>query len=113
LSILDPGSKKRAKKERGEKKLFCPPFFVATNITKLKIILLLNWKRKKFRPIYKEFKKILTKKLSLSSQIYRFGIRDPENPIPDPGAGVKKAQDPDPQLCFWPILLLMLQFVAI
>jgi hypothetical protein len=41
--------------------------------------------------------KILPKKLSLSSQKYRFGIRDPRSgirkkPIPDPG--VKKAPDP-------------------
>ncbi len=34
--------------------------------------------------------------MSLSSQKYRFGIRDPENlfRIPDPGPGVKKAPDP-------------------
>jgi hypothetical protein len=30
--------------------------------------------------------------LSLSSQNYGFGIRDPEKPIPDPGG--KKAPDP-------------------
>jgi hypothetical protein len=38
--IPDP---KTATKERGEKKLVVLPVFVATNITKLKIILLLNW----------------------------------------------------------------------
>jgi hypothetical protein len=37
--ILDP---KTATKERGEN-FFVIPFFVATNITKLKIILFLNW----------------------------------------------------------------------
>jgi hypothetical protein len=39
--VADPGSKK-ATKERGEKKC-CPTFFVATNITKLKINSFLNW----------------------------------------------------------------------
>jgi hypothetical protein len=39
--IPDPGSK-TATKERGEKKIFVIPFYVATNITKLKIILVLK-----------------------------------------------------------------------
>ncbi len=38
---------KIATKERGEKKIVVLPFFVATKITKLKIILILNWLRKK------------------------------------------------------------------
>jgi hypothetical protein len=50
LSILDP---KTATKERGGKK-FVLPFFVGTKITKLKIILILNWWRKKCGPIFKE-----------------------------------------------------------
>jgi hypothetical protein len=45
---------KTATKERGEKKFVVLPFFVATNITKLKIILIFNWHTKKFGPIYKE-----------------------------------------------------------
>jgi hypothetical protein len=38
--IPDP---KIATKERGGKKICCPPFFGPTNITKFKIILFLNW----------------------------------------------------------------------
>jgi hypothetical protein len=38
----DPGSKTETKK-RGEKKIVVLPFFVATKITKFKIILILNW----------------------------------------------------------------------
>jgi hypothetical protein len=59
LRIRDvyPGSRtpdpKTATKERGEK-ICCPTFFVTTKITKLKIILMLNWWRKKFGPVYKE-----------------------------------------------------------
>jgi hypothetical protein len=43
--ILDP---KTATKE----KICYPTFFVAPNITKLKLILFLNWPRKKLGPIY-------------------------------------------------------------
>jgi hypothetical protein len=51
MFIPDPGSDffpsripdpTTAKKEKGEKSVVLP-FFVATNITKLKIILFLNW----------------------------------------------------------------------
>ncbi len=51
--ISDPGSKNSNKRE-GWKKIVVLPFFVATKIPKLKIILILNWLRKKFGPIYKE-----------------------------------------------------------
>jgi hypothetical protein len=73
------------------------PFYVATNFTKLYISLVLKCRRKKFGPIFKEFYNFLPKKLSLSSQKYGFGIRDPRSGknlfrIPDPG--VKKAPDP-------------------
>jgi hypothetical protein len=44
--IPDPGSRipdqKTATKERGEKKFVVKPFFVATNFTKLKIIIFLK-----------------------------------------------------------------------
>jgi hypothetical protein len=50
--IPDP---KTSTKERGEKKFVIIPFFVATNFTKLKIILFLKCRRKKFGPIFKEF----------------------------------------------------------
>jgi hypothetical protein len=49
--IPDP---KTATKERGEKKFFVIPFFVATKFTKLKIILFLKCGRKKFGPVFKE-----------------------------------------------------------
>jgi hypothetical protein len=92
LPIPNP---KTATKDRGEKKFFVKPFFVATNFTKLNIILFLICWRKKFGPIFQELLKFLPKKLSPSPQKYGFGIRDPEKNlfrIPDPG--VKKAPDP-------------------
>jgi hypothetical protein len=110
--ITDPGSRipdlgsripdpKTATKERGEKKFDVIPFCVATNFSKLYIILVLKCRRKKkknwanFQRIIELF--ILPKKLSLNSQTYGFGIRDPGSgknlfQIPDPG--VKKALDP-------------------
>ncbi len=56
--IQDPGSRildpKTATKARGEKKLVVIPFYVATNFTKLYIVLVLNCWRKKIGPIFKE-----------------------------------------------------------
>jgi hypothetical protein len=49
LSIPDPGSRisvpgfKNSKKREGLKQIFCPTFFVATNIAKLKTVLIFNW----------------------------------------------------------------------
>ncbi len=96
LPIPDPGSK-NSNKRQGWKKIFVKPFFVATNFTKLNIILFLICWRKKFGPIFQELLKFLPKKLSPSLQKYGFGIRDPGSGInlfriPDPG--VKKAPDP-------------------
>ncbi len=102
MFIPDP---KTATKERNEKKLVVITFFGATNFTKLKIILFLKCWRKKFGPVFKElYVELFTQNLSLSSQKYGFGIRDPRSGIrkkpyygsriPDPGPGVKKAPDP-------------------
>jgi hypothetical protein len=49
--IPDP---KTATKEKSEKKFVVIPFFVATNFTRLKIIMFLNCCRKKFGPTFKE-----------------------------------------------------------
>ncbi len=92
--IPDP---KTATKERGEKKFFVKNFFVATNFTKCKIILFMNCSRKKFGPNFKELWNFLPKTLSLRSEKYEFGIRDPRsgiNPFRIPDPGVKKAPDP-------------------
>jgi hypothetical protein len=58
--VADPGclsripDPKTATKERGEKKFDVITFYVATNFTKLQIILVLKRGRKKFGPIFKE-----------------------------------------------------------
>jgi hypothetical protein len=90
--IPDP---KTASKDWGEKKFVVRLLFVATNFTKLNIILFLKCRRKKFGPNFKELLKFLPKKLSLSSQKYGFGIRDSRSgirkkPILDPGSRDQK-----------------------
>ncbi len=86
--ISDPGSKNSNKRE--VKKICYHTFFVVTNITKLNIRLFFKCLRKKFA-IFKELLKFLPKKISICSQIYGFGIRDPgKKPIPDPGSRRQK-----------------------
>jgi hypothetical protein len=52
--ISDPGSQIQNSNKRGRwKKIICHTFFVASNFTKLKIILFLKCWRKKFGPIFK------------------------------------------------------------
>jgi hypothetical protein len=104
MFIPDPGSRiPKQKQKRGvKKKLVVIPFYVATNFTKLKIILVLKCRRKKFGPIYKELYNFLPKKLSLSSQKYGFGIRDPEKTYS--GSRIQRSKrdripDPDRQHC--------------
>jgi hypothetical protein len=64
---------------------------LATNFTKFKTILFLPAEEKSLGQIQRIIE-LLPKKLSLSSQKYEFGIRDPKKPISGPG--VKKAPDP-------------------
>ena len=114
LPIPDPGSRipdqKTATKERGEKTFDVIPFYVATNFTKLYIILVLKCWRKKFGPIFKKLWNFLPKKLSLNSPKYGFGIRDPrsgKNLFRIPGSKRHRIPDPDPQHCC-PVTLLVL-----
>jgi hypothetical protein len=52
----NPGSQISATEERGEKKFVVKPFFVATNFTKLKIILFLNAEEKNMGQFSKNYK---------------------------------------------------------
>jgi hypothetical protein len=98
LSILDPGSpiQQQQQKRRG-KNYFFLPIFEATNITKIGNYFIYEHVKKKFEPIHKELLYFLPQKMSLMSQKYEFGIRDPGSVkiyygIPDPW--VKMAPDP-------------------
>ncbi len=48
-------------------------FVVAINITKLKLILFLNWRRKKIGPIYQELYKFLTPRIVIKLSKIWFG----------------------------------------
>ena len=100
--ISDPGSRipdpKTATKERGEKKFFVIPFYLASNVTKLNIILVFKSWRKKLVPIFKELLNFLPKNLSLSSQKYGLGMRNPEKTCSGSRIqGSKRHRIPDPQ----------------
>jgi len=98
VSVADPGSRisdleswipdpTTAKKEDGED-ICCPTFFVARNITKLKIILFLNWEEKSLSQFTKNYStfysKIVTK---LSKILGSRGQNSKRHRIPDLGSG--------------------------
>ncbi len=78
--ISDP---KTATKERDEKKLVVIPFYVATNFTKFKIILVLN-AEEKILASFQRIMELFTPKIFTELSKYRFGIRDPGSEIRDP-----------------------------
>jgi hypothetical protein len=59
--ISDPKTKT---KERGEKKLVCNPFFVATNFTKLKLFYFLNAEEKTLGQFSKNYRTFTQKFVS-------------------------------------------------
>ncbi len=80
FSIPDPGSRiQKQQKQRGAKKFVVLPFFVAPNITKLKIMLLVKYK-KKFGPInrvpYTNFSQKFSFTVALKNIGLGSGIRD-------------------------------------
>jgi hypothetical protein len=98
--ISDPGSK-NSTKERVGKNLF-PYLFCSHKFHKIVNYFIFEMLQKK---ISASFQIIID--MSLSSQKYGFGIRDPgcgKNlfRIPDPGPGSKRHRipDPEPQHCF-------------
>ncbi len=78
LIFIHPGSNQGNK--RGGEKNWCPTFFAATNITKLKTILFLN----RYSVIVFLTQKIVTKLSKIWVGDPGYEIRDPEKPIPDP-----------------------------
>ncbi len=75
--IPDPGSKNSYKRE-GWKNFFCQTFFCSHKFHKMLNYFMFELLKKKNGPNFKELWNFLPKKLSLSSQKYEFGIRDPE-----------------------------------
>ncbi len=103
--IPDPGSKNLNWRE-GWKKKFCQTFFCSRKFHKIVNYFIFEMLKKKIWANFQRTLELFTQKLSLSSQKYGFGIRDPGSEIRDrdpekthsgsriPDPGVKKAPDP-------------------
>jgi hypothetical protein len=103
--IPDLGSRiQKQQQKRGVKKICCHNFLRSHKFYKIANYFSFEVLKKKFGPIFKELENFLPKKLSLSSQKYGFGIRDPTSGIRDPEKtyfgsripGSKRHRIPDP-----------------
>ncbi len=107
--IPDPGS--RATKEGGEKKFVVITFYIATNFTKLQIILVLKCWRKKIWANFQSIIELFTPqeiviRVNKLSKIWVWdpgsGIRDPEKTHSGSRIqGSKRHQIPDPDPQHW------------
>jgi hypothetical protein len=94
--ISDPGSI-NSNERHFEKKLVVIPFFGVINFTKLNYFIFEMLKKKIWANFQRSIE-LFTKKLSLSSQKYGFGIRNPRSGIrkkhiPDPGSRGQKGPE--------------------
>ncbi len=78
-------------KDRGEKKFVAIPFFWSHEFHKIELFFFEMLKKKIWANFQRIIEHFLPKKLSLTSQKYGFGIRDPEKTYYE---GVKTAPDP-------------------
>jgi hypothetical protein len=69
--ITDP----KRQQKRGVKKNFCPTFFIATNITKLKITLFFKWGRKKNLANLQRITERFTQKIDI--KLSKISVWDP------------------------------------
>ncbi len=107
--IPDLGSRiQKQQQKRGVKKNCCHTFFCSYKFRKIEYYFIFKMPNKKFGPILsKELLKFLPKKLSLNSQKYGVGIRDPRSGIRKKiysgsqiqGSKRHRIPDPDPQDC--------------
>jgi hypothetical protein len=104
LPITDPGSKNSNKRERCKKK-FCHNFYVVTNFTKLQIILVLKFWRKKIWANFQRIIELFT--LKIVTKLSKIWVWDPGSEIRDPEKtysgsriqGSKRHRIPDPEHC--------------
>jgi hypothetical protein len=105
--ISDPGSKNSNKSE-GWKKIVVIPFFCSHKFHKIVNYFIFEMLKKKICANFQRILELFTQKLSLSSQKYGFGIRDPDR---DPektysgsriqGSKRHRIPHPDPQHWFY------------
>jgi hypothetical protein len=95
--IRDP---KTSTKERGEKKIGCHNFLCSHKLNKIANYFSFEVLKKNIWANFQRIIELFTQKLSLSSQKYGFGIRDPEKTYSGSriqGSKRHRIQDPDPQ----------------
>ncbi len=117
LIFTHPGSRipdpRTAIKERGDKKLVSHTFFCSHKFHKIEHYFICGMLKKKIWANFQRIKNFFPKKLSLCSQKYGFGIRDPEKPILDPGSrGSKRHRILDPGSATLRVIRLKLKNVS-
>ena len=94
LPIPDPGSKNKNKNKReGWKKICCHNFLCSHKFHKIANYFSFEVLKKKFLANFQRIIEIFSQKLSICSQKYGVGIRDPgseKKSIPDPGSRGQK-----------------------
>jgi hypothetical protein len=89
--ISDPGFRiRKQQQKRGVKQIAVIPFYVATNFTKLKIILVFKTLKIK---IWVNFQRIFTQKIV--TKLSKIWVWDPGSGIRDPGSGKNLFRIPD------------------
>jgi hypothetical protein len=92
--IPEPGSRisdlgSRIQKKEGWKKFFCHTFLCSHKSHKIENYFSFEVLKTKIWANFQRIIEFFPKKLSLSSQKYGFGIRDPGSEIQDPGSGIR------------------------
>ncbi len=97
LPIPDLGSRiQKQQQKRGVKKNFCHNFLCSHKFHKIAHYFSFDVPKKKIWANFQRIIKLLPKKLSINSQNYGFGTRDPGSGIRDPGSGKNLFRIPDP-----------------
>ncbi len=106
LIFTHPGSRiQKQQQKRGVKKFDVIPFYVATNFTKLYIILVLKcWRKKMWANFHIIIELFAQKIVTTLSKVWVWDPGSGKKPIPDPGSRGQKGTgsqipDPDPQHC--------------
>jgi hypothetical protein len=92
LIFTHPRSRiQKQQQKRGVKKISCHPFFWSHTFHKIVNYFIFEMLKKKIWPNFQRILELFTQKLSLSSQKYGFGIRDPgsmgQKEVTGPGSG--------------------------
>ncbi len=103
--IPDLGSRiQKQQQKRGVKKIWCHSFLCSHKFHKIENNFSFEVLKKKIWPYFQRIIELIPKKLSLSSQKYGFGIRDPRSGKTYSGSRIEGSKkhwipDPDPQHC--------------